>query len=53
MDPNTRTLIRVNVGDYENDMKIFQILRGNTPLDMAQRRTMLKQFEVNPEDIDT
>ncbi len=53
MDPNTRTLIKVNMGDYENDMNIFQILRGASAIDMAQRRAMLKTFEIKPEDIDT
>lgn len=53
MDPNTRTLIRVNTQDYENDMGIFQILRGGNSLDMAKRREMLRNFEINPEDIDT
>lgn len=53
MDPNTRSLIRVTMGDYENDMRIFQILRGGSQVDMAQRRAMLKAFDISPEDIDT
>lgn len=53
MNPNTRSLIRVNINDFENDMRIFQILRGGSQLDMAQRRAMLKAFEISPEDIDT
>lgn len=53
MDPNTRTLIRVNIADIENDMKIFQILRGNSPLDAANRKAMMKSFKIPKDAIDT
>ena len=53
MDPNTRMLIKVNINDYQNDMAIFQILRGSSPIDMAQRRAMLKAYDLNIDDIDT
>lgn len=53
MDPNTRTLIRVNISDIENDMKIFQILRGNSPQDALNRKLMMKQFKIPKENIDT
>lgn len=53
MNPNTRTLIRVNIGDIENDMKIFQILRGGSPIDALNRKTMMQKFKINREDIDT
>jgi DNA gyrase/topoisomerase IV subunit B len=53
MDPNTRTLIRVNIGDIENDMKIFQVLRGASPVDAAARKKMMSEFKINREDIDT
>ncbi len=53
LNPNTRMLIKVNMGDYENDMAVFQMLRGGSPVDMAMRRNALMQFDVKPEMIDT
>lgn len=53
MNPNSRTLIRVNIGDVENDMKIFQVLRGGSPIDALNRKSMMQQFKINREDIDT
>lgn len=53
MDPNTRTLIRVNIADIENDMKTFQILRGNSPIDAANRKAMMKAFKIPKDAIDT
>ena len=53
MDPNTRTLIRVNIGDIENDMKTFQLLRGGSAMDALNRKTMMRQFKINKDDIDT
>ena len=53
MDPNTRMLIKVNIGDYQNDMAIFQMLRGGSQMDLVQRRALLKSYDINVEDIDT
>lgn len=53
MDPNTRTLIKVQMGDIENDMKVFQTLRGNSPADALRRKQMMKEFKINIDDIDT
>ena len=53
MDPNTRTLIRVNIQDIENDMKIFQLLRGGSPLDAQARKQMMKEYKIPRELIDT
>lgn len=53
MDPNTRSLIRVNIEDIENDSKVFQILRGNSPLDALERKKMMKEFKVDRSIIDT
>lgn len=53
MDPNTRTLIRVNISDIENDMKVFQVLRGNSPQDALNRKMMMKSFKIPKENIDT
>lgn len=53
MDPNTRTLIRVNIGDIENDMKTFQLLRGGTPADALARKLMMKDFKISKDMIDT
>lgn len=53
MDPNTRTLIRVNISDIENDMKTFQVLRGNSPIDARNRKSMMKSFKIPKDAIDT
>jgi DNA gyrase/topoisomerase IV subunit B len=53
MDPNTRTLIRVNIEDIENDAKIFQLLRGKTTADKLGRKTMMREYQIDPALIDT
>lgn len=53
MDPNTRTLIRINIEDIENDMKIFQLLRGSSPLDAQARKAMMHAYKIDPSLIDT
>jgi DNA gyrase subunit B len=53
MDPNTRTLIRVKITDIENDMQIFQLLRGGSAVDALNRKTMMKQYKIDKELIDT
>lgn len=53
MDPNTRTLIRVNISDIENDMKVFNVLRGETAMDLLNRKTMMKEFKISKDLIDT
>ena len=53
MDPNTRSLIRVNIEDINNDLKVFQILRGTSPSDVQQRKEMMKDFKVDRSIIDT
>ena len=53
MDPNTRTLIRLHIGDMENDLKIFQILRGTSPMDARSRKEMMSSYRVDKTLIDT
>lgn len=53
MDPDTRTLIRVNISDIENDMNIFHVLRGNSPIDARNRKAMMKSFKIPKDAIDT
>lgn len=53
MDPNTRSLIKVQISDIENDLKIFQILRGNSPLDAYNRKLMMKNFKISRDMIST
>lgn len=53
MDPNTRMLIRVNMGDIENDMRTFQILRGDGKADLLERKTWMKEFQFDRDLIDT
>lgn len=53
MDPNTRTLIKLQISDFENDMKIFQMLRGGSTIDALNRKTMMNAFNIDRDDIDT
>lgn len=53
MDPNTRTLIRVNITDIQNDMKTFQLLRGGTPADALGRKLMMEAYKIDKSMIDT
>lgn len=53
MDPNSRMLIRVNISDIENDMKVFQVLRGSSPTDALSRKMMMKNVKVSKDKIDT
>ena len=53
MDPNTRSLIKVNIGDIQNDMNVFQMLRGNTPQDLEGRRQLMKTLKIDRSLIDT
>jgi len=53
MDPNTRSLIKVNIGDIENDMKIFQMLRGSNYEDLEGRRMLMKNMKIDRALIDT
>lgn len=53
MDPNTRSLIKVTMGDIENDMKVFQILRGSSKFDAQSRKIMMKNYKIDKNLIDT
>ena len=53
MDPNTRSLIKVTIGDIENDMKVFQMLRGNGSIDVLNRKALMKSFDITKDMIDT
>lgn len=53
MDPNSRMLIRVQLSDLENDEKIFQLLRGGSPIDLSERKKMVRNSKVDKELIDT
>lgn len=53
MDPNTRMLIRVHISDIENDMRVFQILRGTSPADAMARKQMMKEYKIPKNMIDT
>lgn len=53
MDPNTRTLIRLQITDIENDMKTFQMLRGQSPFDAQSRKIMMKNYKIPKDLIDT
>ena len=53
MDPNTRTLIKVQMSDIENDMKTFQLLRGNNTSDALGRKVLMREYQIDKDEIDT
>ena len=53
MNPNTRSLIRVHISDIENDMSVFQALRGDTKEDLLSRKALMAEFKITREMIDT
>jgi DNA gyrase subunit B len=53
MDPNTRMLIRVNISTLQADLKIFNVLRGNSPLDAQARRQLVRSYQIPRDLIDT
>ena len=55
MDPNTRTLIRLYIEDMKNDLKIFQLIRGNSQHDASNRKRMMEEFshQITRDIIDT
>lgn len=53
MDPNTRSLIRVQIGDIENDLKLMQMLRGSSPVDALNRKQMMRGYKIPKDLIDT
>lgn len=53
MDPNTRSLIKVNISDIQNDTEIFNILRSNSPQYAAIRKSLMYSFTPDKSLIDT
>ena len=53
MDPNTRSLIRVTIGDIANNAEVFKMLRGDSPIDRLNRREAYMNFKFDRDDIDT
>ena len=53
MDPNTRSLIRLNISDMQNDLKIFQVLRGSSPADAQARKVLMANYKIPIDLIDT
>jgi len=53
MNPNTRSIIKVHIHDLENDMKVFQVLRGTSPADSQARKLMMKNFKISREMLST
>lgn len=52
-NPETRSITNVNYSDYDASMKVFQMLRGKTSLDLYERKRLVEAFVIDPEDIDT
>lgn len=53
LDPNTRTLLRVDINDdLEGAMAIIKTLRGSAMEDLQARKAMLAAFEIDADDID-
>ena len=53
MNPDTRSLIKVTIGDVENNDAMIQLLRGNTPLDRLNRKDAYMKFKIDRDMIDT
>ena len=53
MDPNTRSLIKLKIEDMKNDMRIFQVLRGNSPEDSRARKVLVANTVIDKELLDT
>ena len=53
MDPNTRSLIKLKIEDMENDIRIFQVLRGNSPQDARARKLLVANTVIDKELLDT
>nr|DAR75710.1 MAG TPA: DNA TOPOISOMERASE IV, B SUBUNIT [Caudoviricetes sp.] len=53
MDPNTRSLIKLKIEDMKNDMRIFQVLRGNSPEDARARKALVANTVIDKELLDT
>lgn len=53
IDPNTRTLIQLTSSDIENDIKVFNKLRGTSPEDRYARSQMMREFIIAADLIDT
>ncbi len=53
MDPNTRSLIQAKFNDIENDMEIFQMLRGKNKEDLEGRKKMMRECKIDKSLIDT
>jgi DNA gyrase subunit B len=53
MDANTRMLIKVMISDIENDLKVFNVLRGSSPQDAAARKAMMAGYQIPRELLDT
>jgi DNA gyrase/topoisomerase IV subunit B len=52
MDPATRRIFRVDASDVHT-MKVYDMLVGKRPEDIAARKEMLTNFKWKPSDIDT
>jgi DNA gyrase/topoisomerase IV subunit B len=53
MDPNTRSLIKVTINDLQNDIKVFNTLRGSSPQDALARKMMMKEYQIPRDLLDT
>lgn len=52
MNPNTRMLIRLTVGDLERDIKVFQKLFGDGKSDALLRKRMMEDYVIDRDDLD-
>ena len=53
MDPNTRSLIKVTMDNYEEDMKVFRMLRGSSPMDSQNRKKLMAGYTLPMDLLDT
>jgi DNA gyrase/topoisomerase IV subunit B len=52
LDPNTRTLTKLMIDDFDNDIKLLHVVHGHTQKEAADRKSMMKEFAVEADMID-
>jgi len=52
LDPDSRVLIRLTMNDLKKELKTFDMLHGTTEHDKKARKKMMKEFRIDPDDLD-
>ena len=52
LDPNSRVLIQLTIGDLKKDIKVFDKLHGTSKKDKLARKKMMSEYRISPDDLD-